>query len=380
MLRPLRGIPLYVLRLCQSLPALARQTRFVYFINKGFEHNDTPENYQPRINAIEQQNPNVTFVNYDHVAEIKWEQLYLPRLIKEYDVDLLHMPANRACFSPGIPMVITVHDVMEYCFLLDQKYPISWVKNRSLRMLQYNLRRRIYAVLTYRFGIPRASRLISVSRFSADDIATTLSIEKELISVIHHGVDTEYFQESPRPLEDRALTLLLGGDSHQKNPEVALASWAQVDPLLRQKYPLKIIGFCGNDSSPLLQAVRKYGLENSVEILGWVSQQEMVEYFKSAALFLFPSRFEGFGFPLIQAMACGTPIISTDKSSIPEVLGPVGLKYNPDDYTGMASGIEMMLKDNAEWKRQSKIGCERSKQFTWENSAREHLELYKRLL
>lgn len=380
MLRPLRGIPLYVLRLCQNLPELDRDINFIYFINKGFEHNDSPENYLPRIQEIEEKNPNVKFVNYDDDAEIKWEQIYLPKLVKQYEVDLLHMPGNRICYFPGVPTVVTVHDVMEYKYLLDQKYPISWHKNRSIRMLQYNLRKRMYAILSYKWGLARADKIISVSQYSAKDIVKTLGVDADKVSVIHHGVDEGYLGNVSCPLSQRAFTLMLGGDSFQKNPEGAIASWAKVSPELRNKYPLKVIGFCGTDSSPLKQAIEKYNLENFVEIKGWVTQDEMVDYFKRAALFLFPSRYEGFGFPLIQAMASGTPVISTNKSSIPEVLGDVGLQLDPDDYCGMASAIEKVLSGPEEWQSQSNRGYERSEQFRWEISAQKHLVLYEEFL
>lgn len=379
MLMPLRGMPLYVTRLCQYLPQVNKEHQLLYFINKGYEHNDRPENYLPLLDALEA-HPNVRLINKDDEAQIRWEQVFLPRLARKHKIDLLHMPGNRVPFFADIPLVATVHDVMEYRFLLDQKYPISWSQNRSLRMLQYNLRRRLYAVLTYRYGMPRALRLITVSNYSADDIASTLSVDKQYISVIHHGVDREYLQERPCPREQRSHTLMLGGDSYQKNPEAALACWAQVSPIFQQQYPLKIIGFSGTESSSLLQALKKFGLDEAVEVKGWVPQPEMVEYMKHAVLFLFPSRYEGFGFPLIQAMACGTPVISTNKSSIPEVLGEVGFQLDPDDSIGMSKAVEQLLSDSNLWLQQSKAGFIRSKQFVWENSARKHLDLYEELL
>lgn len=380
LLRPLRGIPLYVLRLCQYLPSVNTNHKFVYFINKGFEHNDNPKNYLPRIEEIEKNNPNACFVNYNDEAEIKWEQVYLPRLIKEHNIDLLHMPANRISFFSSVPTIVTVHDIMEYLYLLDQKYPISWSKTRSLRLWQYNLRRRLYAVYNYRFGFKKSSKIITVSNSSAADIIQGLSIKNESLAVIHHGVDNDYLGEVPRPIEKRTCTLLLGGDSFQKNPEGAIACWSKVDSVLRTKFPLKVIGFCGSSTSPLMQAIKKYGLEDSVDIHGWVSQEEMVSCFKNAALFLFPSRYEGFGFPLIQAMASGTPIISTNKTSIPEVLGDVGFQYDPEDHAGMALGVEKILSSEEEWQKQSDAGYLRADKFKWEVSAQKHLSLYEEFL
>jgi glycosyltransferase involved in cell wall biosynthesis len=379
MLRPLRGIPLYVLRLCQNLPALKKGYHFVYFINKGFEHNDSPENYLPRIENIEKNNFNVIFVNCNDDAEIKWEQIYLPRLIKQHKLDLLHMPGNRICFFPGVPTIVTVHDVMEYLYFWKRfKKNISTV--RSTRMLFYLTKMAGYVFANYTIGFQKASKIVTVSQYSAKDIATTLKIKTSNIRSIHHGLDVDYLCDNPTSLKDRDFILMLGGDSFQKNPELAINAWAQVDPTLRKKYPLRIVGFCGSVSSPLLTAIKRNDIEDQVEIKGWLSQEEMVQSFKDAALLLFPSRYEGFGFPLLQAMASGTPVISTNKSSIPEVLGDVGFQFDSNDVDGMAAGIKNLLTDTAEWKKQSESGYQRSLLFRWEFSAQKHLDVYEELL
>lgn len=379
MLRPLRGIPLYVLRLCEHLPKLRPDYQFIYFINKGFEHNDTPENYLPRIDAITSANPNVAFINYDDEAEIKWEQLALPQLVKKYHVDLLHMPGNRICFFPGVPTVVTLHDVMEYMYLW-QRYKKNIKNNISLKMLFYTTRIATYSFLIYKVGFKRAKKIITVSRYSAEDISLKLKLNKDEIVPIFHGLDVEYICNKFIPYDKRSFTLMLGGDSYQKNPEVAIRAWAKVESSLRKKYPLKIYGFCGNEESILLKAIKENDLADEVEVNGWISQENMVRNFRSAALFIFPSRYEGFGFPLIQAMASGTPVISSNTSSIPEVLGEVGFQFDPDDFIGMAKAANFLLSDEIEWQQQSELGVKRAKQFDWENSAEKHIKLYEEFL
>ena len=380
MLRPLRGIPLYVTRLCEHIPAIAKDYTFYFFINKGFEHNDSAENYMLRLEGIQSKNENVRIINVDDDAEIRWEQMYLPRLVKEHKIDLLHMPANRICFFPGAPTVVTVHDIMEYLYLLDKKYPLSWEKNKSIKSILYNLRHRIYVALSYKYRINNAVNIITVSRYSKDDMENNLSIDSGKVKVIYHGVDEEYFEKPSLPFDDRSHVLLLGGDSFQKNPETAIAAWSKVNPELRNKFPLKVVGFCGSTSSPILCAIKKYGLQDEIDIKGWISQEDMVEYFHRSVLFIFPSRYEGFGFPLIQAMATGVPVISTSKTSIPEVLGGVGFQLDPDDINGFAESIERVLTHRSVWQKQSDTGLTRSKLFTWENSAKSHFEQYLRWL
>ncbi len=308
-----------------------------------------------------------------------WEQVYLPRMLKQHQIDLVHMPGNRVCFFPGIPMVVTVHDVIEYIFL-KQRY-INWIaKEKKLWNVAYHTRIFLYRLALYWIGMRKAEKIITVSNHSASDIVSRLNIERNRIHVVYHGVDNAYLNHEIIPFEQRRFVLMLGGDSEQKNPEFALAAWKKVDPKVRRAYPLKIVGFCGNTDSELVKSVQKYELGNHIQISGWVSLEKMVWYFRHAALFLFPSMYEGFGFPLIQAMACGTPVVSSDRASIPEILGPAGKKYKLEDVSGMARGIERLLTVQREWQRQSESGYDRARSFMWEHTAQKHLKIYESLL
>ncbi|NTU73475.1 glycosyltransferase family 4 protein [Candidatus Roizmanbacteria bacterium] len=382
LLRPLRGMPLYVTRLCQYLPALTRKYRFYFFINKAYEHNDKAENYQQRLDGILSRYDNVEIVNYNDDAEVKWEQIYLPRLLKEYKIDLLHMPGNRNVFVSHVPTVVTVHDVMEYLYLPLRYSWKSLFFQSNFRMSLYMLRTKLYVWAMYRYVMRRAAKIITVSRYSAGDIQKTLEINPDKIEVIYHGLDEEFSKEVKKKENSSAqlFVLMLGGDSYQKNPEGAILSWANVPYEIRSAYPLKIIGFSGNEQSLLIQTLKRNNLLESVEVKGWVTQNELIEHFQNASLFLCLSRYEGFGFPLLQAMACGTPVISSNTSSLPEVLGEVGLQFSPHDYTHIAKGIEKMLSDESFRKNQSEAGIARSRMFSWERSAEAHMKVYEEVL
>jgi glycosyltransferase involved in cell wall biosynthesis len=385
MLRPLRGIPLYVTRLCQYLPALNRDYHFYFFINKSYEHNDKPGNYEPTINDIISNNPNVSIVNYDDDSEVKWEQIYLARLVKQYKIDLLHMPGNRICFFSGVPTIATIHDVIEYKRLNKEYLRDIIAETSSLRMKLYIAKMSMYVWANYKFGFGRASQIITVSQYSADDIVKTLKIFSSKVTAIHHGLDAEFAladtdNANIMETEPRSFVLMLGGDSPHKNPEGAIFAWSRVAKEIRRRYPLRIIGFCGNDESPLKKALNKFGLQNEVDIRGWVTQTELINYLRSAKLFIYLSRYEGFGFPPLHAMALGTPVIASNCSSIPEVLGDTGLKFDPDDYSAIASGIEKVINDNVLWQQQSVLGIARSKFFKWEDTAAQHLNVFDRVL
>ncbi len=386
MLRPLRGIPLYVARLCEFLPEVGKDYMFYYFINKGFEHNDCPDNYLPRLEEIQKRHDNVRIIICDHDAEVVWEQFYLPRLITKYRINLLHTPGNRICFFPGVPTVVTIHDVIEY-LLLFKRFAANLSKFKTnMCMHFYNSRMAAYIWSTYKIALRRASHVITVSHYSASDIVKYFKISTALVTAIHHGLDREFLLDngddtcsdrpSHTPLDSRRYVLMLGGDSHQKNPEGAIAAWSKVPESIKAKYRLKIVGFCGDGSSPLIQALHRFKLEDSVDIHGWVTQGELIEFLRSAALFLYPSRYEGFGFPPLHAMASGTPVISTNCSSIPEVLGNVGLTFDPDDHEKIACGISKILTDEAAWNVQAENGIKRAQTFDWKKSAESHMRVY----
>lgn len=379
MLRPLRGIPRYVYSLCEMLPE-DQSIDWYFFINTGFEHNDTPYTYQKRIESIQKRYNNVVFVDCKSEGEVFWEQVCLPRLIKQYRIEMIHMPGNRVCFFPGVPMVVTVHDTMEYDFVLKQRYPLSWKQNRSLKLWLYRFRYRCYGVVIYKYGIRKARQVITVSKYSAEDIQRKGLARGNQINVIHHGVDAEFTKFEPLKVEPRKFTLMLGGDSWQKNPELAIKSWALVDPVVRNKFPLKIIGFCGTKNSPVIKTISSLSLDDEIEIKGWVSEKEMIDYFRYARLFLFPSRYEGFGFPVIQAMRVGTPVVTTNKSSIPEVVGKAGIQVSPDNPQKMASSIQTLLADDIVWSLYHKMGLQQAELFGWEKSIKSHLQVYQSVI
>jgi glycosyltransferase involved in cell wall biosynthesis len=380
MLRPLRGIPLYVYRICQYLPAIAPEAHFYYLINTGYEHNDSAAGYRPRMEWIKDRYPNVEFVDQLSDAEIVWEQFYLPRLLKKLQVDLLHMPANRVCFSAGVPTVVTLHDVMEYEYLRPRFTAKVVRSGESIKARLYHARAFGYALLNYKMMNSKADRVITVSNASLREIHQKLAVPVERIRAIYHGLDDEFADLAPVSLAQRRSVLAFGGDSAQKNPEALIYAWSMLPTALRAQYRLKIIGFCGTEASPLWQAVKECALETEVDIHGWVSSAEVVKSYLEARAFLYLSRNEGFGFPLIHAMAAGTPIVSSNRGSIPEVLGDLGLQYHPDDHSGIAAGIEALLTDEVLWRNQSKAGLQRSRQFSWQKAAAGHWELFKTVM
>ena len=373
--RALRGMPMYLFQVCREVPRLLPGVRFVLFLNTRFEHNVRPSEYKPRLEALAGES-NLEFRDLPCDADPWWEQWLLPRAVQRCGADLLFLPGNRRPAFCPCPTVVTVHDVMERVYL-DKMVPIP--AEASWKLKAYYLRQRLYLKAMYARVLPKSDTIMTVSEFSAQEIAARLSVPRERIRVAYHGIPEAFRLKAGAPSparRERRYTLMLGGDSYQKNPEGAVACWAKVPPDLRSRFPLRVVGFAGDAESPLLTALDSHGLRGEVEVMGWLEEEGLVEQFRGAAAFLFLSRIEGFGFPLLQAMASGTPVVHSDNTSLGELGGGAGMAVNPENPEEAALALTRLLEDEDLWEEKRRRGLSHSEGFTWRASARMHAEVF----
>jgi glycosyltransferase involved in cell wall biosynthesis len=244
-------------------------------------------------------------------------------------------------------------------------------------------------------GLKRASKIIAVSEYTKKTLIDTLGMAPEQVKVIYNGVD-EYFKplsnfsqtigyqqlKQELKLPEGAQVLLFVGSEHpRKNLPVAL----QVLAKLRQrneKIFLVKVGVPGilAQREKTLQEIDKLKLREAVRLVGEVSAEKLRELYNLAEGLLFPSRFEGFGLPLLEAMACGTPVVAARATSIPEVVGEAGLLEEVDDVEGFAVGVERILQDKAYAEQLRQAGLARAKEFDWQRAAEQEAEVYKSLV
>ena len=376
-LRKQRGMPLYVTTLCTLLPSSMPNFHFVVLINTKFEHNEDPELYRERLNMISLQE-NVEVVDIEAEDEKNWEQKKLPKYLSKSNIDLIHMPANRACCFTSTKQVVTLHDCMEWKYL-DKIHSAS--PDSSWREKFYVFRKKLYVKFNYLYGIKqRAEKLITVSNFSKDDIAKTLRIDHSNINVCYHGIPSEFSVMNFGQISQREGVLLLGGDSYQKNCELSIKAWASLPRNVRAKNKLTICGFSGNTDSPIIKTIEELGIKKEIELKKWVSSSELAELFASTKVFLFPSREEGFGFPLLQAMNAGTPVLISDAAVLRELAGKDYPFVGVDNLKGATQLLNRYLTDQDFWMISSKAGKEKASMFNWENSMLEHKKVFESLL
>ena len=288
-------------------------------------------------------------------------------------VDVFHASEQFLHAPPGAAAVLTVHDLTT---LVHPEWHVQATAD-------------LHAAKD-RFAARAASRLIAVSRATRDDVVRHLGVPAERISVVHLGCDARYRPRSPdetaavlgrHGLRHGGYILSLGTLEPRKNHVrliEAYAALAETPAADRGALPppLVIAGGRGWQYEPILDAPRRCGVERRVRFLGRVDEEDLPALVAGAGLFVYPSLYEGFGLPVLEALASGVPVVASDSTSLPEVLGDAGLLCDPRDTADIARRMAAVLADRALAARLREAGPRRAAQFTWRRTARETLAAY----
>ena len=278
--------------------------------------------------------------------------LSFPRLLRRLHPDLAHF---LYAIPPGYRgrSVVTVHD-LSFEHLAD----VMGFKDRLLFRTQVPR------------SVRRADRVLTGSEWTKRDLIERYGLAAERIVVTPYGVDPVYRPEGPRA--DGHYALFVGAIQPRKDPLTALEALA----LLNGDLKLVLIGPDKLGGDHVRQAVDRLGLQQRVEWKGHVGTDELAALYRSAAVLVFPSRYEGFGLPVVEAMASGTPVVATTAGAIPEVAGDAAVLVEPGDPVALAGGIERALADR---ERLVAAGLARASRYSWAETARSTLAVYREL-
>jgi glycosyltransferase involved in cell wall biosynthesis len=284
---------------------------------------------------------------------------------------LLHDPTGVApLLLSRARRVATIHDVIPYIYP-ETSSRLDW--------------------LIYRCWLPLAAKrldaIITVSQQSKADIVRYLHVKSEDVAVIPEAANSAYREMSQAEIApalarhniDFPYILYVGSVEARKNLPRLLEAYAGLRNWLRQ-WKLVIVGARKWKFSPVFETVQRLGLEPYVHFTGYVEEADLPALYNGAALFAFPSLYEGFGLPVLEAMACGTPVVTSSSSSLPEVAGDAALLVDPYDIAALADAMRRVLEDSALAAALRVKGLERARQFTWERTARETIAVYERVL
>jgi glycosyltransferase involved in cell wall biosynthesis len=238
------------------------------------------------------------------------------------------------------------------------------------------------------FSVRRARRVIAISASTKRDILRVLDVSGDKVDVVPCGVDEDF-----RPLESRSqldalrtrwhlpprMLLFVGTLEPRKNLTTLLRSYA----LLKQRFdppPLVLGGPKGWRCQEIFSLAEELGLENEVLFPGFIPREELPLWYNAASLFIYPSLYEGFGLPPLEAMACGIPVVASNTSALPEVVSDAGLLVEPIDAEGMAQAMQRVLSDGDLRDTLREKGLQRAKSFSWPRAARETARVYDRAM
>ncbi len=233
-------------------------------------------------------------------------------------------------------------------------------------------------------GLPRARAVMADSRATATDLIQTYRMPADRIRVIPLGVDRSLFRPMDKeecrrrlglPLASRVV-LNVGIDKWRKN----IAGLVRAMGLLIARIPEVLLIRIGRPSKKTRELIRVLGLDRNVKHVGSCSDEDLNHFYNAADVFVFPSFYEGFGLPPLEAMACGTPVVSSNRTSLPEVVGEAGILIDPEDVSALAKRIEQVLADRRLARELSERGLAHVAQFSWENTANATAEVYRSVL
>ncbi len=356
------GISRYIDRTLGALEPHARGDRFVAFVG--------PDVASDAKSLAWLQTLRTRLPTHRPLVRIAWEQLLLPLAIRQSRVKLLHSPAYVAPLAVGARSVVTFHD-LSY-FILPGAFNRS---NRSY--LKY------FSLLSAR----RADRLNAVSESTRRDLGRFLGVSADRVDVVYNGVDDRFRKEEHEAVErfrqshglPARFVLYLGTLEPRKNVPGLIRAYARARKMGVTE-PLVLAGGRGWGDLGLEQLIDELGIASMVRREGFASMEDQPLWYNAATLFAYPSLYEGFGLPVLEAMACGTPVVASNRSSLPEVLGDTGMLCDPDDDDALGQAIYMLLHDDDLRTDLSERGRIRAKSFTWDAAATATMETYRKTL
>jgi glycosyltransferase involved in cell wall biosynthesis len=304
-------------------------------------------------------------------TNLGWSAIGLPWAASRAGVDLIHAPAYTAPLTARVPTVLTIHDV-----------------SYALHPEWYPYRRDPFRRAFYRRSARRAAHILTVSEFSAGEIVRAYAIPRDRITVTPHGASHAFLPKAAGAAIDlpagvSPTFLLHVGDLHpRRNLAVVVRAIieARRDGRLRDPMSLVLAGVDRGIGDELRRIAAAASVPDLVVCLGAVREDCLIALYRAATALVYPSRYEGFGLPVLEAMACGTPVIASHAASIPEVLGDAGMLLDPDDVAGWGSAIVSVLTDPARRERKRAAGIDRAAQYTWARTARLTLQAYRECL
>ena len=366
LLSPLTGVGTYIYHIAHTLRAIDSINDYTYFY--GF--------YSRNLTAYYNENKKILYWVKEFVKKIPFVKGVAENKLGNF-VNAVSPRDFDLYFEPNfIPMKIksscTIATIFDFSFIL---FP-EWHPKERIRYFKKNFWK----------NIEKTNRIITISNYIKKE-GIGFGLPKEKLRVIHLGVDQEFFRIYP-PQDLRLLKkqyrlpehfmLFVGSIEPRKNLKNLISAYLSLDKEIRKDIKLVLAGFKGWENGEIMELLKK--VKSDVVYLGYLSIIELGKLYNLATLFVYPSLYEGFGLPPLEAMACGCPVVVSDAASMPEVCGDAAQYVDPHDIDSIAHGIVRVLSDGARRRSLVARGLARSRLFNWERAAQDHIAVFEEVI
>jgi glycosyltransferase involved in cell wall biosynthesis len=307
------------------------------------------------------------------VRNILWHQFYLPRLARKLRLDVLHVPSyRRLVWNAPCATVATIHDLAP--FKVAGKYDYA---------------RMFYGRVVVKRIARRQTGVIAISQNTAADINQFIGLDSSRITTVHNGLEHERFRpedhgkaslwaEQKWNLKSPFFLYVARLEHPGKNHVRLISAFNQFKNTSGSDWQLVLGGSNWHGAEAIHQAISTSPFASDIRSLGFVSNEDLPNLYRAASIFVYPSLYEGFGLPPIEAMACGCPVVASDRGSLAEVIGDAALVVDPEDVSDMKSKLARVAAEPDLRARLRAAGLERAQSFNWNKTARATLDVYVR--
>lgn len=366
--KPRSGVGYYVTNLIGKLQEMDRENTYCLISNNGF--------YEQDIKKHSNFNNYKTFIsNENHILGDLWENLYLPRLLEKQGVEVFHGPAFMIpLFKGRLKAVATIHDIVS--FIMPDTIPLKYA---------------LYMKFLIKQVVRTADRIITVSESTKRDLMEWLHVPESKIQVVLQAVSEQFHPPSNGSAveADRIkkkfgirgdYMLFVGNLEPRKNLIRLMEAFDMARDRLGGSYQLVICGKEGWLYRDILRTFDRLNRNGDIVLTHYVTETELLRLYQYSRMFVFPTLYEGFGLPVLEAMACGTPVLTSSVSSLPEIAGDAALLTDPYSVEQISDAIVRLALDEELRGTLREKGIARAKMFSWTTTAQQTLDVYRSVI
>lgn len=357
------GMDVVAIELIKNLQQIDKINQYVIFARDGVNDGTLSETFNFSLNR------------FGSFTYADWEQIGLPKAVRKEKINLLHCTANTAPLSTSVPLIVTLHDII-------------YLENVDFKGTAYQNLGNLYRRFIVPKIVKKAGLILTVSHFERENIIERLHLPADKVQVLYNGVSSkfnrQYTKEDVETFRKQfhlpeKFIMFLGNTAPKKNTRNVIKAFAEYCLEEKNIIPLVLLDYKKELVSEILATLHWQDLIDHFIFPGYIPHQQIALMYNAATLFLYPSLRESFGLPILEAMACGVPVITSTTSSMPEIAGDAARLVDPYNYKELSFAISTILGDESLQKLYTEKGLERVKQFTWKASAEKLVSLYESL-